>query len=171
MNLIMPYLSWQYVGRRNVRLRPGFSWLMTKKLSDRRLCIKCDTLLVVRQNYNRFVQFTRIADWSLITGNFTGNGIYRWAMTHGSEIALPTVSFKRCWGEGCMKYQTTMPSSQLSLIRVGLLLFFAKLVKETIATSAKSTPIVELNYGSFQGNITADVESFLGMPFAAPPYV
>ena len=37
--------------------------------------------------------------------------------------------------------------------------------------SASNTgPVVELSYGSFQGNATGDLVEFLGMPFAAPPY-
>ena len=32
-------------------------------------------------------------------------------------------------------------------------------------------PVVKLSYGSFQGNAARDLVEFLGMPFAAPPYV
>ncbi|KAH9475727.1 Lipase 3 [Psilocybe cubensis] len=32
-----------------------------------------------------------------------------------------------------------------------------------------SGPVVKLNYGSFQGQVSGNVETFLGMPFAAPP--
>jgi acetylcholinesterase len=37
------------------------------------------------------------------------------------------------------------------------------------ATASNTGPVVQLSYGSFQGNATADLEEFLGMPFAAPP--
>jgi hypothetical protein len=41
----------------------------------------------------------------------------------------------------------------------------------TATLSASNTgPVVQLDYGSFQGNATADLEEFLGIPFAAPPY-
>ena len=41
-----------------------------------------------------------------------------------------------------------------------------------IATlSASDTgPVVQLSYGSFQGNANVNLEEFLGIPFAAPPY-
>ena len=40
-----------------------------------------------------------------------------------------------------------------------------------VSLSASNTgPVVELSYGSFQGNATGDLVEFLGMPFAAPPY-
>jgi hypothetical protein len=40
-----------------------------------------------------------------------------------------------------------------------------------ISLSASNTgPVVELTYGSFQGNSTGDLVDFLGIPFAAPPY-
>jgi len=32
-------------------------------------------------------------------------------------------------------------------------------------------PVVKLSYGSFQGNATGNLVEFLGIPFAAPPYV
>jgi len=38
-------------------------------------------------------------------------------------------------------------------------------------TAASQGPIVALDYGSFQGNLTGDSIKFLGIPFAAPPYV
>ena len=37
--------------------------------------------------------------------------------------------------------------------------------------SSNTGPVVNLKYGSFQGNATGDLVEFLGMPFAAPPYV
>ena len=42
----------------------------------------------------------------------------------------------------------------------------------TATLSASNTgPVVQLSYGSFQGNATAaDLEEFRGIPFAAPPY-
>ena len=36
--------------------------------------------------------------------------------------------------------------------------------------ASNTGPVVELGYGSFQGNATGDLVEFLGMPFAAPPY-
>jgi len=32
-------------------------------------------------------------------------------------------------------------------------------------------PVVKLSYGSFQGTSSDGLDSFLGVPFAAPPYV
>ena len=53
-------------------------------------------------------------------------------------------------------------------------LFFTLLFSSScigVSLSASNTgPVVELNYGSFQGNATEDLVEFLGMPFAAPPY-
>ena len=41
----------------------------------------------------------------------------------------------------------------------------------TATLSASNTgPVVQLSYGSFQVNATADLEEFLGIPYAAPPY-
>ena len=41
----------------------------------------------------------------------------------------------------------------------------------TATLSASDTgPVVQLSYGSFQGNANANLEEFLGIPFAAPPY-
>ena len=37
-------------------------------------------------------------------------------------------------------------------------------------TASNTGPVVQLSYGSFQGKVTADLEEFLGIPFAAPPY-
>ena len=39
-----------------------------------------------------------------------------------------------------------------------------------VGATSNTGPIVELKYGSFQGNETGDLVKFLGMPFAAPPY-
>ena len=51
------------------------------------------------------------------------------------------------------------------------LLSFTLLLSSTATLSASNTgPVVQLSYGSFQGNATADLEEFLGIPFAAPPY-
>ena len=41
----------------------------------------------------------------------------------------------------------------------------------TVLGVANTGPVVKLSYGSFQGNATGDLVEFLGMPFAAPPYV
>ena len=55
-----------------------------------------------------------------------------------------------------------------------IFLSFTLLLSSTCVTttvSASNTgPVVQLSYGSFQGNATADLEEFLGIPFAAPPY-
>ena len=37
--------------------------------------------------------------------------------------------------------------------------------------ASNAGPVVKLKYGSFQGNTTGGLVEFLGMPFAAPPYV
>ena len=34
-----------------------------------------------------------------------------------------------------------------------------------------SSPVVKLSYGSFQGTSSDGLDKFLGIPFAAPPYV
>ncbi|KAH9475726.1 Lipase 1 [Psilocybe cubensis] len=54
-------------------------------------------------------------------------------------------------------------------VLLGLLFLLPNLVENTAATSPGSDPIVKLNYGAFQGSVVGNVESFLGMPFAAPP--
>ncbi|KAF8800976.1 carotenoid ester lipase precursor [Phlegmacium glaucopus] len=36
-------------------------------------------------------------------------------------------------------------------------------------SAANTGPVVQLSYGSFQGNATGDLVEFLGIPFAAPP--
>ena len=45
------------------------------------------------------------------------------------------------------------------------------LVGAVLATSNTGGPVVTLSYGSFQGNATGALVEFLGMPYAAPPYV
>ena len=49
------------------------------------------------------------------------------------------------------------------------LLLSSTCITATLADS-NAGPVVQLSYGSFQGNATADLEEFLGIPFAAPPY-
>ena len=49
------------------------------------------------------------------------------------------------------------------------LLLSSRCVTATLSDSS-TRPVVQLSYGSFQGNATADLEEFLGIPFAAPPY-
>ena len=49
------------------------------------------------------------------------------------------------------------------------LLLSSRCVTATLSDS-NTGPVVQLSYGSFQGNATADLEEFLGIPFAAPPY-
>ena len=59
--------------------------------------------------------------------------------------------------------------SPLAKVLFFSLLFFSNFVG--VSRSASNTgPVVELSYGSFQGNATDDLVEFLGMPFAAPPY-
>lgn len=57
-----------------------------------------------------------------------------------------------------------MSSSSLAKVLSLTLLF------SSICVASNTGPVVELNYGSFQGNATGDLVQFLGMPFAAPPY-
>ena len=45
------------------------------------------------------------------------------------------------------------------------------LVGAALAISNTGGPVITLSYGSFQGNATGDLVEFLGMPYAAPPYV
>ena len=49
------------------------------------------------------------------------------------------------------------------------LLLFSTCVTSTLSAS-NAGPVVQLSYGSFQGNASGDLEEFLGIPFAAPPY-
>ena len=49
-------------------------------------------------------------------------------------------------------------------------LFFTLLLSSRYVTASNTGPVVQLSYGSFQGNATGDLEEFLGIPFAAPPY-
>ena len=52
-----------------------------------------------------------------------------------------------------------------SLLAAFLSLVFAESLK------ASSSPVVTLPYGSFRGQVVGTTAQFLGMPFAAPPYV
>ena len=45
------------------------------------------------------------------------------------------------------------------------------LVGAVLAISNTGGPVITLSYGSFQGNATGDLVEFLGIPYAAPPYV
>jgi acetylcholinesterase len=54
-------------------------------------------------------------------------------------------------------------------LAVFTLLLSSKCVTATLS-AFNTGPVVQLCYGSFQGNATADLEEFLGIPFAAPPY-
>ena len=58
----------------------------------------------------------------------------------------------------------------LAIFLSSTLLLSSKCVTATLSAS-NTGPVVQLSYGSFQGNATADLEEFLGIPFAAPPYV
>lgn len=51
------------------------------------------------------------------------------------------------------------------------LLTFALAALAATVPRSDNPPVVELSYGSFQGSLTDDLVSFLGMPYAAPPYV
>jgi len=55
--------------------------------------------------------------------------------------------------------------SSFSLV-VSLLLYGV-----TVQAQVSSSPVVKLSYGSFQGASSDGLDKFLGMPFAAPPYV
>ena len=66
----------------------------------------------------------------------------------------------------CLSEDTHM--SRLSIVFVPALQF----ALSVIAASDSGSPIVTLDYGSFQGFCSASsTESFLGIPFAQPPYV
>jgi len=49
------------------------------------------------------------------------------------------------------------------------LLFYGMTVQGIPQVS--SSPVVKLSYGSFQGMSSDGLDKFLGIPFAAPPYV
>jgi hypothetical protein len=55
------------------------------------------------------------------------------------------------------------------------LLSFALFISSSYVTATESAsntgPVVHLSYGLFQGNANADLEEFLGIPFAVQPYV
>jgi hypothetical protein len=57
--------------------------------------------------------------------------------------------------------------------RLSLLPVFASFLIADVGASShtNSNPIVNLPYGSFQGKVVGNTEQFLGMPYAAPPYV
>ena len=61
-----------------------------------------------------------------------------------------------------------------TMFALAILLSFTSLLSSRWVTATQSAfntgPVVQLSYGSFQGNATADLEEFLGIPFAAPPY-
>ena len=59
--------------------------------------------------------------------------------------------------------------SPLAKVLSFTLLFSSSCVGASLSAS-NTGPVVELSYGSFQGNATGDLVEFLGMPFAAPPY-
>jgi hypothetical protein len=59
--------------------------------------------------------------------------------------------------------------SPLAKVLSFTLLFSSACLGLSLSTS-NTGPVVELSYGSFQGNATGDLAEFLGMPFAAPPY-
>ena len=49
------------------------------------------------------------------------------------------------------------------------LLLSSRCIAATLSAS-DTGPVVQLSYGSFQGNAISNLEEFLGIPFAAPPY-
>ena len=55
------------------------------------------------------------------------------------------------------------------ILPLPLLLVFS--FRLTAAITAAQGPIVTLDYGSFEGNLTGNSVKFLGIPFAAPPCV
>ena len=57
------------------------------------------------------------------------------------------------------------------LLRFSLLLASASLLIPEIRASLDTGPTVALPYGSFRGQVAGTITQFLGMPFAAPPYV
>ncbi len=52
-----------------------------------------------------------------------------------------------------------------------VLLLLVLVLRNTLALSNYSSPIVTLPYGSFQGKVVGNLVQYLGIPFAAPPYV
>ena len=58
-----------------------------------------------------------------------------------------------------------------ALLSLITLLLSSRCILVTATLSASNTgPVVQLSYGSFQGNASTNLEEFLGIPFAAPPY-
>lgn len=51
------------------------------------------------------------------------------------------------------------------------LIVFAAFIASVSTAPAALGPVVTLSYGSFKGNAVGNVAEFLGMPFAAPPWV
>jgi len=61
---------------------------------------------------------------------------------------------------------------QQSFVSFLLVLVSGKaLALSTLNYSSSSSPIVTLPYGSFQGKVVGDLVEYLGIPFAAPPYM
>jgi len=59
------------------------------------------------------------------------------------------------------RYQQLFVSSLLVLVSWKILAWLR----------SKDSPIVTLSYGSFQGKVVGNLVEYLGIPFAAPPYV
>jgi len=58
----------------------------------------------------------------------------------------------------------------MTRLSIGFVTAFQLLL--SVITASADSPIVTLDYGSFQGFCSAfGTESFLGIPFAQPPYV
>ena len=68
-----------------------------------------------------------------------------------------------------ISFQPSRMSALASFLSLALLLSSSSV--GAIVSVSNTGPVVKLSYGSFQGNATGDIVEFLGMPFAAPPYV
>lgn len=60
---------------------------------------------------------------------------------------------------------------QMKMRRPSQLATFASLVVAEVGAVLFEFPVVTLSYGSFRGQVIGPTTQFLGMPFAAPPYV
>src|SRR5258708_6351993 len=60
---------------------------------------------------------------------------------------------------------------QMKMRKPSLLAIFASLVVAEVGALSFEFPVVTLSYGSFRGQVLGPTTQFLGMPFAASPYV
>ena len=65
----------------------------------------------------------------------------------------------------------SLTENRMSVLAIFLSIRTITLVGAALAISNTGGPVITLSYGSFQGNATGDLVEFLGMPYAAPPYV